>query len=106
MPAGFWPLCTHSRGLFLQVASTSSFDGCLRNPQLDGRPLGTPSHTFGVTPCYEGALESGVFFAADGGSIVLGTHSSLAWVTQPWDWEGRVSWEFPCPPHHQHFSSS
>ncbi|XP_026718104.1 laminin subunit alpha-5 [Athene cunicularia] len=53
------------------AASASSFDGCLRNPQLDGRPLGRPSHTFGVTPCYEGALESGVFFAADGGSIVL-----------------------------------
>uniref|UniRef100_A0A663MV19 Laminin subunit alpha 5 n=1 Tax=Athene cunicularia TaxID=194338 RepID=A0A663MV19_ATHCN len=55
-------------GLFV-AASASSFDGCLRNPQLDGRPLGRPSHTFGVTPCYEGALESGVFFAADGISL-------------------------------------
>lgn len=62
----------HSQGLSLQGTSVSSFDGCLRNPQLDGKPLGTPSHTFGVTPCYEGALESGVFFAADGGSITLG----------------------------------
>nr|XP_047930545.1 laminin subunit alpha-5 isoform X4 [Anser cygnoides] len=51
--------------------SASSFDGCLRNPQLDGKPLGAPSRTFGVMPCYEGALESGVFFAADGGSISL-----------------------------------
>uniref|UniRef100_A0A8C3NPG6 Laminin subunit alpha 5 n=1 Tax=Cyanoderma ruficeps TaxID=181631 RepID=A0A8C3NPG6_9PASS len=49
-------------GLSPQVASASSFDGCLRNLQLDGRPLGPPSRTFGVTPCYEGALESGVFF--------------------------------------------
>ncbi|XP_039575088.1 laminin subunit alpha-5 isoform X1 [Passer montanus] len=55
----------------IPAASASSFDGCLRNPQLDGRPLGPPSRTFGVTPCYEGALESGVFFAADGGSIAL-----------------------------------
>ncbi|KAM9371956.1 LOW QUALITY PROTEIN: laminin subunit alpha-5 [Phaethornis superciliosus] len=55
----------------IPAAAASSFDGCLRNPQLDGRPLGPPSHTFGVTPCYEGALESGVFFAADGGSIAL-----------------------------------
>lgn len=55
------------------AASASSFDGCLRNPQLDGRPLGPPSRTFGVTPCYEGALESGVFFAANGGSMALGT---------------------------------
>uniref|UniRef100_A0A8C9UHH5 Laminin subunit alpha 5 n=1 Tax=Serinus canaria TaxID=9135 RepID=A0A8C9UHH5_SERCA len=58
-------------GLSPQAASASSFDGCLRNPQLDGRPLGPPSRTFGVTPCYEGALESGVFFATDGGSIAL-----------------------------------
>lgn len=60
-------------GLSPQAASASSFDGCLRNPQLDGRPLGPPSHTFGVTPCYVGPLESGVFFAAGGGSITLGT---------------------------------
>lgn len=60
-------------GLSPQAASASSFDGCLRNPQLDGRPLGPPSRTFGVTPCYEGTLESGVFFTADGGSITLGT---------------------------------
>uniref|UniRef100_A0A8C3MQ95 Laminin subunit alpha-5 n=1 Tax=Geospiza parvula TaxID=87175 RepID=A0A8C3MQ95_GEOPR len=60
-------------GLSPQAASASSFDGCLRNPQLDGRPLGPPSRTFGVTPCYEGALESGVFFTTDGGFITLGT---------------------------------
>lgn len=59
-------------GLSPQAASASSFDGCLRNPQLDGRPLGPPSHTFGVAPCYEGVLESGVFFTEDGGSITLG----------------------------------
>uniref|UniRef100_A0A8B9U440 Laminin subunit alpha 5 n=1 Tax=Anas zonorhyncha TaxID=75864 RepID=A0A8B9U440_9AVES len=50
-------------------AKVHVFDGCLRNPQLDGKPLGAPSYSFGVTPCYEGALESGVFFAAEGGSI-------------------------------------
>lgn len=55
----------------IPAASASSFDGCLRNPQLDGRPLGPPSRAFGVTPCYEGVLESGVFFTTDGGSITL-----------------------------------
>ncbi|XP_030319124.1 laminin subunit alpha-5 isoform X1 [Calypte anna] len=55
----------------IPAAAASSFDGCLRNPQLDGKPLGPPSHTFGVTPCYEGALENGVFFSADGGAITL-----------------------------------
>ncbi|KAF2978342.1 hypothetical protein EK904_004374 [Melospiza melodia maxima] len=57
----------------IAAASASSFDGCLRNPQLDGRPLGPPSRTFGVMPCYEGVLESGVFFTMDGGSITLVT---------------------------------
>uniref|UniRef100_A0A8C3D6A6 Laminin subunit alpha 5 n=1 Tax=Corvus moneduloides TaxID=1196302 RepID=A0A8C3D6A6_CORMO len=56
-----------------KAASASSFDGCLRNLQLDGRPLGPPSRAFGVTPCYKGTLESGVFFAADSGSITLVT---------------------------------
>uniref|UniRef100_A0A8D2NNY2 Laminin subunit alpha 5 n=1 Tax=Zosterops lateralis melanops TaxID=1220523 RepID=A0A8D2NNY2_ZOSLA len=67
------PSCAPSdlSGLSPQAASASSFDGCLRNPQLDGRPLGPPSRTFGVTPCYVGPLESGVFFAAGGGSITL-----------------------------------
>uniref|UniRef100_A0A8C3LQM7 Laminin subunit alpha 5 n=1 Tax=Chrysolophus pictus TaxID=9089 RepID=A0A8C3LQM7_CHRPC len=65
------PLYAHSQSLSLQGTSVSSFDGCLRNPQLDGKPLGTPSHTFGVTPCYEGALEHGIFFTADGGSVTL-----------------------------------
>uniref|UniRef100_H0ZBT3 Laminin subunit alpha 5 n=1 Tax=Taeniopygia guttata TaxID=59729 RepID=H0ZBT3_TAEGU len=60
-PEGFCPSVLS--GLSPQAASASSFDGCLRNLQLDGRPLGPPSRTFGVTPCYEGALESGVFFA-------------------------------------------
>uniref|UniRef100_A0A8C3D588 Laminin subunit alpha 5 n=1 Tax=Corvus moneduloides TaxID=1196302 RepID=A0A8C3D588_CORMO len=67
----FCPLCAQSRGLSPQAASASSFDGCLRNLQLDGRPLGPPSRAFGVTPCYKGTLESGVFFAADSGSITL-----------------------------------
>ncbi|XP_010217993.1 PREDICTED: laminin subunit alpha-5 [Tinamus guttatus] len=56
----------------IPVASASSFHGCLRNLQLDGRPLGPPSHTVAVTPCYEGARESGIFFSAEGGSITLG----------------------------------
>ncbi|NWI21159.1 LAMA5 protein, partial [Crypturellus soui] len=54
------------------AAAASSFDGCLRNLQLDGRPLGPPSHAVAVTPCYEGARESGIFFSAEGGSIALG----------------------------------
>ena len=82
----------------LQVASASSFDGCLRNPQLDGRPLGPPSRTFGVTPCYEGALESGVFFAADGGSIILGTSQQPGLAPTALELGGtHLTGEVPCP---------
>lgn len=90
-----WPRCTHSHGLSLQDTSASSFDGCLRNPQLDGKPLGAPSYSFGVTPCYEGALESGVFFAAEGGSISLGTPQQPGLV--PMALGGMCLQEVPCP---------
>lgn len=88
----------------LQVVSLSSFDGCLRNLQLDGRPLGPPSGTFGVTPCYEGSLESGVFFSVDGGSIVLGTSQQPGLAPEAL---GCIPWEVLCPsPHRWCFSCS
>uniref|UniRef100_A0A8C3IUZ4 Laminin subunit alpha-5 n=1 Tax=Chrysemys picta bellii TaxID=8478 RepID=A0A8C3IUZ4_CHRPI len=55
-----------------QDTSVPSFSGCLKNLKLDGKPLDSPSRVFGVTPCYEGALESGIFFAAEGGYVTLG----------------------------------
>ncbi|XP_059569197.1 laminin subunit alpha-5 isoform X3 [Alligator mississippiensis] len=57
--------------------SVTSFSGCLRNLKLDQHPLPSPSRTFGVTRCYEGALESGVFFAAEGGHVTLANAVSL-----------------------------
>uniref|UniRef100_A0A8C3RW26 Laminin subunit alpha-5 n=1 Tax=Chelydra serpentina TaxID=8475 RepID=A0A8C3RW26_CHESE len=55
-----------------QDTSVPSFSGCLKNLKLDRKPLDSPSRIFGVTPCYEGALESGIFFAAEGGYVTLG----------------------------------
>uniref|UniRef100_A0A8C8RBX0 Laminin subunit alpha-5 n=1 Tax=Pelusios castaneus TaxID=367368 RepID=A0A8C8RBX0_9SAUR len=52
-------------------ASGPSFSGCLKNLKLARKALDSPSRVFGVTPCYEGALERGVFFAAEGGSMTL-----------------------------------
>ncbi|XP_054836339.1 laminin subunit alpha-5 [Eublepharis macularius] len=52
-------------------ASATSFNGCLRHLQLDRKPLESPSRVFGVTPCYLGTLESGIFFSAEGGYITL-----------------------------------
>uniref|UniRef100_A0A8D2J8L5 Laminin subunit alpha-5 n=1 Tax=Varanus komodoensis TaxID=61221 RepID=A0A8D2J8L5_VARKO len=62
---------------FLQDASAISFKGCLRHVQLDRKPLVSPRNVFGVTPCYAGPLESGTFFSADGGYIILGTVTSI-----------------------------
>ncbi|XP_067324319.1 laminin subunit alpha-5 isoform X1 [Anolis sagrei] len=52
-------------------ASASSFKGCLRHLKLDRKPLVSPSRTFGVTPCYVGPLENGIFFTAEGGYLTL-----------------------------------
>ncbi|KAJ6665753.1 hypothetical protein lerEdw1_002123 [Lerista edwardsae] len=52
-------------------ASASSFNGCLRHLKLDRKPLDSPSNVVGVTPCYVGPLESGVYFSAEGGSVSL-----------------------------------
>ncbi|KAH0619227.1 hypothetical protein JD844_019053 [Phrynosoma platyrhinos] len=52
-------------------ASATSFKGCLRHLKLDRKPLVSPSRIFGVTPCYVGPLENGIFFSAEGGYVTL-----------------------------------
>ncbi|CAH2303158.1 laminin subunit alpha-5 isoform X1 [Pelobates cultripes] len=51
-------------------ASLKSFSGCLRNLKMDGQPLNSPDNVVGVTPCYEGATEKGLFLS-DGGFVTL-----------------------------------
>ncbi|KAK2509506.1 hypothetical protein MC885_005672 [Smutsia gigantea] len=55
----------------------NSFVGCLRNFQLDFRPLQTPSASFGVSPCLGGSLEKGIYFSQEGGHVVLANSVSL-----------------------------
>uniref|UniRef100_G3RPK3 Laminin subunit alpha-3 n=1 Tax=Gorilla gorilla gorilla TaxID=9595 RepID=G3RPK3_GORGO len=55
---------------------TNSFVGCLKNFQLDSKPLYTPSSSFGVSSCLGGPLEKGVYFSEEGGHVVL-AHSVL-----------------------------
>lgn len=57
---------------WLQSLPQSSFVGCLRNLQLDSKPLATPSVSFGVSPCSHGSLEKGIYFSQEGGHIILG----------------------------------
>lgn len=56
----------------LQRSSAYSFTGCVKNLQLDGKPL-LGAESFGVTPCFEGPSEEGTYFSTEGGYIVLGT---------------------------------
>ncbi|XP_074208255.1 laminin subunit alpha-3 isoform X2 [Camelus bactrianus] len=49
----------------------NSFVGCLRNFQLDSKPLDTPSASFGVSPCLGGSLEKGIYFSQEGGHVIL-----------------------------------
>ncbi|XP_059977879.1 laminin subunit alpha-3 isoform X2 [Lagenorhynchus albirostris] len=49
----------------------NSFVGCLRNFQLDLKPLDTASASFGVSPCLDGSLEKGIYFSQEGGHVIL-----------------------------------
>lgn len=57
---------------WLQSLPKNSFVGCLRNFQLDSKPLDSPSASFGVSPCLIGSLEKGIYFSQEGGHIKLG----------------------------------
>lgn len=54
-----------------------SFVGCLRNFQLDSKPLDSPSARSGVSPCLGGSLEKGIYFSQGGGHVVLANSVSL-----------------------------
>ncbi|KAG1933974.1 laminin subunit alpha-5 [Pimephales promelas] len=55
----------------IQKTSVSSFSGCMRRLQLNGRWLTSASSSFGVTPCYEGPSEPGTYFTEEGGYVLL-----------------------------------
>ncbi|XP_073463613.1 laminin subunit alpha-5 isoform X3 [Aquarana catesbeiana] len=49
----------------------NGFRGCLRDLKMDGKDLGAPGRVVGVTPCFEGLTEPGLFFS-DGGFLRFG----------------------------------
>ncbi|TKC39619.1 hypothetical protein EI555_004993 [Monodon monoceros] len=55
----------------LGIDFSSDFVGCLRNFQLDLKPLDTASASFGVSPCLDGSLEKGIYFSQEGGHVIL-----------------------------------
>ncbi|XP_034017555.1 laminin subunit alpha-4 [Thalassophryne amazonica] len=65
------------------------FTGCVKNLQLDGQLLPSPSQTSGVTPCFEGQSETGIYFSQEGGyvmpeeSLKLGVNFELMMELRP-----------------------
>ncbi|MBN3288511.1 LAMA4 protein, partial [Polyodon spathula] len=55
----------------IQINSVHSFTGCVKSFQLNGQWLSSVSRTFGVTRCFNGPTESGTYFSAEGGYVVL-----------------------------------
>ncbi|XP_007952908.2 laminin subunit alpha-5 [Orycteropus afer afer] len=47
------------------------FSGCVKRLRWNGQLLGSPTRMTGVTPCYSGPLEAGLFFAGSGGVVTL-----------------------------------
>uniref|UniRef100_F7GGL1 Laminin subunit alpha-5 n=1 Tax=Monodelphis domestica TaxID=13616 RepID=F7GGL1_MONDO len=80
----------------LPEAAGSAFKGCIRNLKLNGQPLEAPTQLQGVVPCYTGALEKGLFFAAEGGAVVLdppsgdGPELELMLEVRPWAAAGLI----------------
>lgn len=65
---------------FFQINSVYSFSGCLGNLQLNGASITSASQTFSVTPCFEGPMEAGTYFSAEGGYVVLGKATAPVWL--------------------------
>uniref|UniRef100_A0A8C5PV54 Laminin subunit alpha 4 n=1 Tax=Leptobrachium leishanense TaxID=445787 RepID=A0A8C5PV54_9ANUR len=55
----------------VQINSVYSFNGCLGDLNLNGRVVTSPIQTYGVTPCFEGSMESGTYFSSEGGYVIL-----------------------------------
>uniref|UniRef100_H3AL54 Laminin subunit alpha 5 n=1 Tax=Latimeria chalumnae TaxID=7897 RepID=H3AL54_LATCH len=77
-------------------ASLRSFRGCMKNLKLDGEPLEPPTRVYGVIPCFQGSLEPGVYFSANGGyvtqdnSFVIGRDFELMLEVRPQSPSGLV----------------
>ncbi|XP_069477011.1 laminin subunit alpha-3 isoform X2 [Ambystoma mexicanum] len=57
--------------LRLQNTPKKSIIGCLRNFKMNGKSMSAPAQLFGVTPCFEGASEMGVYFSREGGHLLI-----------------------------------
>ncbi|XP_052396695.1 laminin subunit alpha-5-like [Carassius gibelio] len=52
-------------------AAMDGFVGCVRDLKLNEVPSQSPSHSVGVTPCYQQPLQPGVYFSSQGGYLTI-----------------------------------
>uniref|UniRef100_A0A671KQZ1 Laminin subunit alpha-5 n=1 Tax=Sinocyclocheilus anshuiensis TaxID=1608454 RepID=A0A671KQZ1_9TELE len=52
-------------------AAMAGFVGCVRDLKLNEVPAQSPSHSVGVTPCYQQPLQPGVYFSSQGGYLAI-----------------------------------
>uniref|UniRef100_A0A9J8D7J6 Laminin, alpha 5 n=1 Tax=Cyprinus carpio carpio TaxID=630221 RepID=A0A9J8D7J6_CYPCA len=56
----------------------AGFVGCVRDLNLNEVPSQSPSHSVGVTPCYQQPLQPGVYFSSQGGYLTIDESLVLA----------------------------
>uniref|UniRef100_A0A8C1MUI0 Laminin, alpha 5 n=1 Tax=Cyprinus carpio TaxID=7962 RepID=A0A8C1MUI0_CYPCA len=68
------------------MVNTAGFVGCVRDLKLNEVPSKSPSHSVGVTPCYQQPLQPGVHFSSQGGYLTIGEPSdrTLHFQSQRW----------------------
>lgn len=80
-------LCDVMWLFFLSVSLfQAGFVGCVRDLKLNEVPSQSPSHSVGVTPCYQQPLQPGVYFSSQGGYLTIGEPSdrTLHFQSQRW----------------------
>lgn len=60
----------------IQSSSLHSFSGCLRDFQQNEHKI-SPSQSFGVTHCFDGPMETGTYFSAEGGYVIIDNYFHL-----------------------------
>ncbi|XP_072557894.1 laminin subunit alpha-5 isoform X1 [Paramormyrops kingsleyae] len=48
---------------------SAGFAGCVRDVKLKEEPLGAPSRSVGVVPCFQGAQQPGLYISSQGGHV-------------------------------------
>uniref|UniRef100_A0A672R3F9 Laminin subunit alpha-5 n=1 Tax=Sinocyclocheilus grahami TaxID=75366 RepID=A0A672R3F9_SINGR len=60
------------------MVNTAGFVGCVRDLNLNEVLSQSPSHSVGVTPCYQQPLQPGVYFSSQGGYLTIDESLVLA----------------------------